>query len=81
MDRHEDAFLIMGGDLNVCINKDADSINREKSRNEITLTEYIGSNNETCEIVDAYRSQVEHGGYTWGRQQCQSRLDYIFFIS
>ena len=21
---------------------------------------------------------MKHGGYTWGRQQCQSRLDYIF---
>ena len=35
-------------------------------------------NNETCELVDAYRSGVGSGSYTWRRQHCQSRLDYIF---
>jgi hypothetical protein len=78
MDRHTDAFLIMGGDFNACMVKEEDSINRAKTINECHLTDYIKVNNETCEIVDAYRTCVEKGGYTWGRQQCQSRLDYIF---
>ena len=30
LDRHSDAFLVMGGDFNVCMNKEEDSINRAK---------------------------------------------------
>ena len=33
------------------------------------------SNNEMDEITDAYRASNLHGGYTWTRQLCQSRLD------
>ena len=28
--------------------------------------------------MDSYRSVESHGGYTWNRQQCYSRLDYVF---
>ena len=41
MNDHADAFLIMGGDFNACMNADLDSINRIKTENEIKLTEYI----------------------------------------
>ena len=53
---------------------------RTKTINECHLTDYIRVNNETCEIVDAYRTNIEKGGYTWGRQLCQSGLDYILAV-
>jgi hypothetical protein len=28
--------------------------------------------------MDANRSMEVDGGYTWNRQQCYSRLDYLF---
>ena len=70
MDDHEDAFLIMGGDFNACMNMNADSLNRIKSENEIKLTDFIHSNNDTCEIKDSYRVKAHMGGYTWSRQLC-----------
>ena len=59
------------------MNAELDSINRIKTENEVKLTEYIESNNETCEISDSYRTKVAEGGYTWSRQKCYSRLNYI----
>ena len=47
MDRHADAFLIMGGgDFNACFNAEQDSINRHKSINDTKLTDYIKTNKE-----------------------------------
>jgi exonuclease III len=77
MDKHPDAFLIMGGDFNACMS-DGDSINRLSSRHETNLTNFIKSNNDNCDLLDAYRSVESIDGYTWNRQQCYSRLDYIF---
>ena len=78
MDRHPDAFLIMGGDFNACMDVKLDSLNRNKTVSEQNLTDFIISNNATCEITDSYRAINPTGGYTWTRQTCQSRLDYIF---
>ena len=64
MDRHTDAFLIMGGDFNMCMDKDTDSINRDKSVNECMLTDYIRANNDKCEIVDSYKLKVESEYWT-----------------
>jgi hypothetical protein len=72
--------VILGGDFNACMS-DNDSLNRVKSKNELNFTEYIKANNSTCEIVDAYRSMEQEEGYTWNRQQCYSRLDYMFVSS
>ena len=77
MDNHPDAFLVMGGDFNACLSE-GDSINRLSSRHETTLSDFIKSNNLNCDLLDAYRSVETTGGYTWNRQQCYSRLDYIF---
>ena len=77
MDRHTDAFVVLGGDFNACMSHN-DSLNRAGSVNESVLTDYIKANNSTCEIMDAYRTIERNGGYTWTRQSCQSRLDYIF---
>ena len=77
LDKHPDAFVIMGGDLNACMAEN-DSLNRVKTKQESYLTDYIAANNSTCEIIDAYRSMEADGGYTWNRQQCYSRLDYLF---
>ena len=38
MDRHGDAFLILGGDFNACMS-DNDSLNRSSSVNEREFTE------------------------------------------
>jgi exonuclease III len=78
MDRHEDGFLIMGGDFNACMDTSLDSLNRTKTVSECRLTDFIKANNETCEIEDSYRSKMDKGGFTWSRGSCQSRLDYIF---
>ena len=56
MDSHPDGFLILGGDFNVCMDATSDSLNRNKSQSENNLTDYIKSNNGTCEISDAYRA-------------------------
>ena len=77
MDRHTDAFIVLGGDFNACMSNN-DSINRAGSVNESAFTDYIKANNSTCEIMDAYRAIERNGGYTWTRQSCQSMLDYIF---
>jgi exonuclease III len=77
MDRHPDAFLILGGDLNACMTE-KDFLNRNYPQSEVILMDYIKANNNTCEIVDAYRCLKSEAGYTWSRQTCQSRLDYIF---
>ena len=53
LDKHQDAFLIMGGDMNVCMSEEEDSLNRNKSESEKRLTEYIRINNEKCEITDS----------------------------
>ena len=52
-----------------------DSLNRASTVREMEFTEFIKSNNETCEIMDSFRSIVEHGGFTWNRQSGHSRLD------
>ena len=77
LDKHPDAFVILGGDFNACMS-DNDSLNRVKSKHETNFTEQIKANNNICEIIDAYRSMEPEGGYTWNRQQCYSRLDYMF---
>ena len=46
--------------------------------NEEKLTDYIKVNNDTCEVVDAFRTKEKEGGYTWTGQLRQSRLDYVF---
>jgi exonuclease III len=73
MDRHPDAFLIMGGDLNACMTE-KDFLDRNYPQSEILLMDYIKANNNTCEIEDAYRSKESEAGFTWSRQTCQSRL-------
>ena len=64
MDSHADAFLILGGDINACMNEN-DYLNRTSSTKEIALVDYIKANNETCKIIDAYRSKISNGGYTY----------------
>ena len=54
MDKHEDVFLIIGGDFNACMNPDQDSLNRTKTVNEVRLTDYISTNNNTSEIPDSH---------------------------
>ena len=77
LDKHPDSFVVLGGDFNACM-EDNDSLNRNKSASESRLTEYIKINNKTCGLEDAYRTLEKEGGYTWSRDVCQSRLDYVF---
>ena len=37
MDRHEDAFVVLGGDFNACMSAERDSVNRAKVDAECTL--------------------------------------------
>ena len=69
--------FILGGDFNACMS-DNDSLNRSSTVKEKEFTEFVKSNNETCEIMDSFRSVVEHEGFTWNRQSCHSRLDNVF---
>ena len=45
LDKHPDAFVVMGGDFNACM-EDNDSLNRNMSASESRLTEYIKINNK-----------------------------------
>ena len=66
MDRHPDAFLILGGDFNVCMSNN-DSLNRMGTVNEKILTDFTKSNSITCEVMVSYRSMEKQGEYTWTR--------------
>jgi hypothetical protein len=77
LDKHPDAFVVMGGDFNACMSSN-DYLNRLGTKQESNLAAMIKSINSICEITDVYRSVEAEGGYTWNRQQCYSRLDYIF---
>jgi hypothetical protein len=63
LDRHPNAFFIMGGDFNSCMSEN-DSLNRLKTKQESYLTDLIRSNNSMCEIMNVYRSMETEGGYT-----------------
>ncbi len=72
-----DSNMILMGDLNVCVSEN-DFINRRHVTAERELAQHILNNNESLNLVDAYRSKISEGGYTWTRGECFSRLDYIF---
>ena len=67
MDRHDDAFVVLAGDFNACMSP-GDSMNRVGSVNESIFTDYVKSNNSTCEIMDAYSSMEPNNVYKWTRQ-------------
>jgi exonuclease III len=50
--KHPDAFVIMGGDFNVCMSEN-DSLNRVTTKQDYYLTDYIKANNSTCEVMEA----------------------------
>ena len=67
-DDHPDAFVILGGDFNVCLTEN-DSLNWLKTRQEKLVTDYITSSNATANLIDTYRSMEEEGGYTHGEDE------------
>jgi len=69
---------IFAGDLNTCLSKREDSLNRNQSKNEEIIMNLIVENNKVINVVDAYRRTEPNSGYTWKRGDCYSRLDYIF---
>jgi exonuclease III len=74
---HPDHLTIYAGDWNVCL-EEKDSINRNKSVNEILLSETIVNNNKVTDLSDAYRVIHKEEGFTWKRGKIYSRLDYIY---
>ena len=74
--RSVEAYTCIMGDMNQCLRKE-DSINRVGSQKERELADLTIRNNETCNLVDSYRILEEGGGFTWKREGCYSRLDYI----
>ena len=75
--RTPEAITCLMGDINHCLTKD-DSINRATTNVERDLARLTIDNNEVCSLVDSYRALKKKGGFTWSRDKCQSRLDYIF---
>ena len=63
MDRHPDAFLVLGGDFNACMS-DNDSLNRIGTANEKIITGYFKSNNITCEVLDSLKQAYEYQTFT-----------------
>ena len=53
LDKHPDSFVVLGGDFNACMSEE-DYLNRNKTRCETKLTDYIKANNKTCGIMDSY---------------------------
>jgi exonuclease III len=76
--RYPDFDTTCAGDLNICISKESDSLNRNRTKAEALLADLIVENHKIVEVTDAYRAIVEKEGYTWRRGDCYSRLDYIF---
>jgi exonuclease III len=72
--------VISGGDFNMCMS-DKDSLNRNSTVNEKSLSDVILNNNKVTDLIDSYRIIHKEGGYTWKRGSCYSRLDYIFVSS
>ena len=79
MDRHEDAFMILGGDSNAWMRVN-DTLNRCTTANEVIFADYIRSNNSTCEVMDTYRSIVKEGGYA-GQDNYVSQDKTMHFIN
>ena len=76
--QYPDFDTIYAGDLNMCISKEEDSLNRNRSISEDILAKLIVENNKVIDVTDAYRKIKVNSGYTWKRGNCYSRLDYIF---
>jgi len=76
--RYPDFDTIYAGDLNICVSKVSDSLNRNRTKSEDLLSELIVENNKVVEVTDAYRAIKKKDGYTWRRGECYSRLDYVF---
>ena len=75
---HPEADTIYGGDFNMCISKEYDCLNRNRTKQEEEVTELLTQNNKINEIRDAYRYKFPTEGFTWNKGSCFSRLDYIF---
>jgi hypothetical protein len=79
MDKHLDAFVVMGGNFNTCVSE-KDSLNRLKTKQESYLTDVIKSNNRACEKMDFYRSiEIEGGIHGKGNNDIQVWI--TFFVS
>jgi exonuclease III len=76
--QYPDFDTIYAGDLNMCISKEADSMNRNRTKSEELLANLVVENNRVVEVTDAYRAIRQEDGFTWRRGNCYSRLDYVF---
>ena len=76
--QYTDFDTIYAGDLNMCISKEADSMNRNRTKSEELLANLVVENNRVVEVTDAYRAIRQEDGFTWRRGNCYSRLDYVF---
>jgi exonuclease III len=74
---YPDYHTIFAGDLNTCLSKREDSLNRNQSKNVEIIANLIVENNKVINLVDEYRRTEPNSGFTWKRGDCYSRLDYI----
>jgi exonuclease III len=68
---------IYTGDINTCLTS-GDCLNRNRTKVEEALSTLIQENNKVINVLDAFRAVNPTGGYTWKRNNCYSRLDYVF---
>jgi len=76
-----DSDLIISGDFNLVINKEADSIERLQTSNEKIVSDFVSGSMAALGLKDCYRHVNQVRGYTWSRGNCLSRLDMIFASS
>jgi hypothetical protein len=54
LDKHLDAFVILGGDFKACMSVN-EYLKRVKTKQESYLTKYIKADNSTCEVMEVYK--------------------------
>jgi len=71
------AEVVLAGDFNFVLNEN-DAANRNSTNSEIQCRTLVQRNLNKLGLKDCYRSLHPHGGFTWKRLSCMSRLDMIF---
>ena len=70
--------VVIAGDFNFVFDPTRDSLNRQQSQTEATLTSVVANHLEERELVDsALCLEQASPSFTWRRANCCSRLDYI----
>lgn len=70
--------IIVAGDFNFVFDSSTDSVNRSSTRMEKALSNYVTGALADLELFDLVQSSSQLNNFTWRRQDCRSRIDYVF---